>query len=119
MDNNLSSDNIITINNEIIKKFGGEASSNVNKGNLEFIITKISNIEDVYRGASVLFHELLKARPFADGNRGTTFEAVRVLLEMNNKKLKYNNVDDVIAFMNDIGDGKVGLGDIENWLKGK
>ena len=79
-----SIDEIIEIN----KKLG---YTGVNKGALDFILTKIKSRKpakdlkkNISYAASVLWYEIITQHPFLDGNKRTAAESMKHLIETNN-----------------------------------
>lgn len=112
----LDSENIISINKEILKRFGGD-EGDVDVGKIEFILTKVKNTLDIYDKGAVLISEILKKMPFSDGNRRTAFEAVRILFQINGKDIKIKDPQNLIELFKEIRDGSKGIMDLKKWLE--
>lgn len=77
---------------EINRKLGCEI---VNRGTLDFILTKIRSrrlTKDlklcIATGAAILWYEIITNHPFLDGNKRTATESMRLFLELNNFELE-------------------------------
>jgi len=84
-----SIEEIITINKELEKNFS------VNKGALDFIISKIKSKKpsndrkkDIAKCAAILWHDIITNHPFLDGNKRTATESMLMLIELNNYELR-------------------------------
>lgn len=67
----------------------------VNRGALDFILTKIKSRRltkdlkrDIATGAAILWYEIIRNHPFLDGNKRTATESMQLFLELNNLELE-------------------------------
>lgn len=112
----LTADDLGVINREILKKSGGEFGE-VNTGDLGFVASKVENTGGVFRKCAVLIIELIKSKPFSSGNLRTAWEAGRIFMQVNGRDFVIKENKDVLGLIRDIGEGRIGLKGVEEWIK--
>lgn len=111
----LTADDIAAINREILKK-SGEETGEINTGDLSFVSSKVENTEGIFRKCAVLMLELIKSRPFPSGNLRTAWEAGKVFMQANGRDFTVKETQEILELIRDIGDGKIGLEGLEEWV---
>lgn len=113
--NYITTEEIITIHDEIIKTSGGH-SGIVNLGNLDFIISQIEIPKDFFRKAATLLLGILTSHPFVDGNKRTGLESMKTFLYLNNKQF-VSDEEDIWIKLHEISEGKLKFEEVINWIK--
>jgi len=114
----LSVSEIIKINAEVVRKFGGIHGLR-DTGALQSAVGRLETgyYADAIEEAAALFESLSQNHPFLDGNKRTAITATGVFLLLNGYRLLF---DDLQAYTWLIGlyeAGKVSKASIEPWLR--
>lgn len=114
----LSAAEIIEINAEMVRKFGGIHGLR-DENALQSALGRLESgyYADAIEEAAALFESLSQNHPFLDGNKRTAVTATGVFLLLNGYRLQF---DDMEAYRWLIGlyeSGGVGKSAIEGWLR--
>ncbi len=116
MTNHLTIENLVELNRVLVNQFGDGPAGVKDQGTLEFIVDKASMSKDLQKEAATLLHEINSKHPFWGGNKRTAFEAAKIFLLSNDIKLK-TEYDNVVAFVNDMAQGKITYQKTLEWVK--
>ena len=110
----LTLEDIVEINKKV-----GEGGTLVRKGDLEFVLDKVSMSKDVMKAATNLLYDMIHAHAFLNGNKRTAFQAMRAFLVLNGKTLTHNesNEKTIERLLYDIAQSKISKSKVEKILK--
>lgn len=111
----ITTEEIVKIHDEIIKKTGGH-SGMISYGNLDFTVSQMKIPKSVERKATTLFYGILTSHPFIDGNKRTAIASIEIFLEKNNKKFipKDKELWDIV---HSVSTGKLKFEEVVVWIK--
>ena len=114
----LAVEDIILINAEVIRVFGG-AHAVRDIGGLESALGRLHTgyYADIIEEAAALFESLSQNHPFIDGNKRTAMTAMAVLLMMNDYRLTFSDVETYDWLIGLYESGKVSKTAMEAWLR--
>ena len=114
----LSVNEVIEINAETVRKFGGIHGLR-DAGALEAAVGRPQSgyYSDLLEEAAALFESLSQNHPFLDGNKRTSITAAAVFLMMNGCKLVFDDIEAYQWLMGLYESGNVTKNAIENWLR--
>lgn len=117
-------DNIMSIHNELLDRFGGLPGIRDDKS-LKYCIEKVNAkvfgeelYPDLYTKLSVFLVCLIKNHPFSDGNKRTAFHVVKDVLSKKGKPIPFG-YNQARPFLIKINNNEVSLEEISNWLMGE
>ncbi len=111
----LTTEEIISIHNEIIKSTSGH-SGIMSYGNLDFIVSQMEISKDIIRKAATLLFGVLTKHPFTDGNKRTALESMKTFLYLNGKEFVATE-DDVWDNLHKISEVKLKFEEVVSWIK--
>ena len=110
-----SSDDAIAIN----KRLGGSV---LNRGAVDFLITKIESKianKDYRRQIAtisvILWYEIVRGRPFVDGNKRTATETMKLFLKQNNFKLN-TPLSGLVYISLKIANNEIAYSELIEWI---
>lgn len=114
----LSLAEVIAINFEMVRKFGG-AHAVRDAALLESAVARPRSgyYADVFEEAAALFESLSQNHPFVDGNKRTAITATGVFLLLNGYKLQFNDLEAYEWLIDLYETGRVSKTVIEHWLR--
>jgi death-on-curing protein len=114
----LSLEEVIEINSEMIRRFGGIHGVR-DAGALEAAVARPMSgyYQDLFEEAAALFESLSQNHPFADGNKRTAIVATAVFLILNKYELAFNDVEAYDWLMALYRTGKLTKSSIEAWIR--
>lgn len=114
----LSFEQVVEINAEMVRQFGGVRGLS-NPGVLEAALARPQSgyYADVVEEAAALFESLLQNHPFLDGNKRTAITAAAVFLALNGFELFFNDTEAYDWLMRLFEDGRVTKANLESWLR--
>ncbi len=113
----LTTEEIVDIHNEIIKETGGHTGV-ISLGNLDFIVSQIEIPRSMERKAATLLYGILTSHPFADGNKRTAFESMKVFLRLNGRSFE-DDEEDLWNKLHEISSGTLKFEETVKWVSGK
>ncbi len=108
----LTLEEIIEINKEV-----GENGTMINKGNLEFIISKLKEAKSLDKVASTVFYEIINLHPFLDGNKRTAYVSMKTIIELNGKHIKQVPETEIEELIYQIAQNKYSINQTQEILK--
>lgn len=118
----LTSQQILAIHDQMIKRFGGSQGVR----DLGLLESAAGRPEATFEGndlyisvfdkAAALLQSLLKNHPFVDGNKRTALTSAGVFLKLNGKKL-INTHDEEVKFAVSVDNKHLSLEEISAWFK--
>lgn len=99
----------------MLKKYGGYPGFERGIQVLKYIIEDAKREKGIYRKAAVILRRLITDRIFKDGNHRTAQVISQAFLEINGKKMKVQNPEEIIRFIKNIR--HYDIDEIEEWLK--
>jgi len=109
-------ENFILKTHEImLERFGGHHGLERGLVVFDVILEEAKREKGIYRKAAIFLRRIVVDRIFKDGNHRTAFEVTKTFLEMNGKKIKISDTEEVIRFIKDIR--HYNIDEIENWLQ--
>jgi death-on-curing protein len=114
----LSADEVIEINAEVVRKFGGIHGLR-DVGALQSAIGRLESgyYADSIEEAAALFESLSENHPFLDGNKRTAITATGVLLRLNGYELLFDDLEAYLWLIALYESGSVNKLAIEPWLR--
>jgi death-on-curing protein len=114
----LSVAEVIEINAEVVRKFGGIHGLR-DSGALQSAIGRLETgyYADAIEEAAALFESLSQNHPFLEGNKRTAITATGVFLLMNGYRLMFDDLEAYHWLMGLYESGKVNKATIEPWLR--
>lgn len=112
----ITKEEVIELNREIVEEFGGSIGLQ-NESNLDFVLAKVRNARDVFRKAAELMQGINYGHPFLDGNKRTAFEAAKIFLLANGIRLKVNESEAEEYMVKIAQPKKLSIKDVEIWIK--
>lgn len=114
----LSVQEIIVINTEAVRRFGGTYGIR-DAGALEAAVGRPQTgyYKDIVEEAAALFESLSQNHPFIDGNKRTAITATAVFLMTNGYKLSFDESEMYTWLMHLYETGKVTKTAMEAWLR--
>ena len=114
----LSTAEVVEINAEMVRKFGGTHAIRDN-ALLESAIARPQSgyYEDIFEQAAALFESLSQNHPFVDGNKRTAITATGVFLLLNGYKLLFNDLEAYDWLIDLYETHRVSKTNIEPWLR--
>jgi death-on-curing protein len=113
----LDTDRIIEIHDDIIKEYGGTGGL-LTQGTLELLIYKVNRENDVFKKAALILHTIAGQHPFFDGNKRTAFVTAENVLGEAGYYVDAGD-DEIVEIMRKIAEYKHTVKTIENWIKEK
>ena len=124
----ITKSNVIAINEETIKKDGGNyvpPNNFLHESNLDYLVEIIDSEmfgEPLYPTiadkASIYFYNIICNHIFSDGNKRTGLAVALVFLVLNGYQLKEGIVGDVLFnFVTSVASGQITLDECRNWFK--
>jgi death on curing protein len=109
---------IVEINAEMVKQFGGIHGLR-DAGALHAAVARPQNgyYMDSIEEAAALFESLAQNHPFLDGNKRTAITATGVFLLLNNMKLGFHDLEAYQWLIGLYETGRVNKVAIESWLR--
>lgn len=99
----------------MLNRFGGYPGLRAGKRVFEQIISDVKSVKGIYRKAAILLRGLRTANIFEDANKRTAYVVTKAFLEMNDKKMKIKNSQEVYKFIKEIL--SYDIDEIEKWLR--
>lgn len=114
----LSFAEIVEINAEMIRLFGGTHAIR-DSGSLHAAVGRPQNgyYSDVIEEAAALFESLSQNHPFVDGNQRTAITAAAVFLILNGYRLVFQDLEAYHWLIGFYEAGQVNKANIEGWLR--
>jgi len=114
----LSVSEVIEINAEVVRKFGGIHGLR-DSGALHSALGRLESgyYADVVEEASALFESLSQNHPFLDGNKRTAITATGVFLLLNGYSLLFDDLEAYNWLIGLYNSGQVRKATIEPWLR--
>ena len=120
----LSAEEIVRIHFKVIKVYSGKGGVR-DIGLLQSAVARpragfgdYEAYPDIFIKAAVLLHSLTKNHPFIDGNKRTALTACGLFLKRNGYLLEVSS-EELLQFVLDIANSKLGEEKIASWLKDK
>lgn len=109
---------VIEINAEVVRKFGGTHAVR-DLGLLESAVARPQSgyYADILEEAAALFESLSQNHPFVDGNKRSAITVTGVFLLLNGYKLRFNDLETYNWLINLYETGRVSKANIEPWLR--
>lgn len=118
MSRHLSAEEVIEINAEVVRKFGGIHGLRDRAGLLSAVGRLQSGYyRDAIEEAAALFESLSQNHPFLDGNKRTAITATGVFLLMNGFDLQFDDLQAYEWLMHLYETGRVNKSTVELWLR--
>jgi len=108
-------ENVIKAHDVVMKEFGGYIGFERGIGVFKDIIAEVKSARGIYRKAAILLRRMIERRIFKDGNHRTAYVITKMFLEMNNRKMRIQNLEKIIKFIKDVWYYEID--EIERWLK--
>ncbi|HWC15548.1 MAG TPA: type II toxin-antitoxin system death-on-curing family toxin [Terriglobales bacterium] len=90
----LTLEDILTIHDELVQRFGGTAGvRDLNALNSALGRPQSGYYADVIEEAAALFESIAQNHPFVDGNKRTAITATAVFLRLNGCKLRFGDAE--------------------------
>lgn len=114
----LSAEEVIEINAEVVRKFGGIQGLR-DRGGLQSAVGRPQSgyYADAIEEAAALFESLSQNHPFLDGNKRTAITATGVFLLMNGFDLQFDDLQAYEWLMHLYEAGRVNKLAVEQWLR--
>lgn len=114
----LSVEEVIEINAEVVRKFGGIHGLR-DRGGLQSAVGRPQSgyYADAIEEAAALFESLSQNHPFLDGNKRTAITATGVFLLMNGFDLQFDDLQAYEWLMDLYEAGRVNKATVEHWLR--
>lgn len=114
----LSVAEVVEMNAELVRKFGGSHGVR-DAGLLESAVARPQSgyYADVFEEAAALFESLSQNHPFVDGNKRTAIAATGVFLLLNGYKLVFNDLEAYDWLIDLYKRGRISKTNIEPWLR--
>lgn len=114
----LSFDEVIEINAEVVRKFGGIHGLR-DMAALQSAMGRLQSgyYAEAIEEAAALFESLSQNHPFLDGNKRTAFTATGVFLLMNGFDLQFDDLQAYEWLMELYEAGRVNKSTLEQWLR--
>ena len=114
----LSLSEVIEINAEVVRRFGGIHGLR-DSGALQSALGRLESgyYADVVEEASALFESLSQNHPFLDGNKRTAITATGVFFLMNGFRLLFDDLEAYNWLIGLYESGRVSKTTIEPWLR--
>lgn len=106
---------VLRVHGIMLKKYGGYPGFERGIQVLKYIIEDAKREKGIYRKAAVILRRLITDRIFKDGNHRTAQVISQAFLEINGKKMKVQNPEEIIRFIKNIR--HYDIDEIEEWLK--
>jgi len=115
----LSVSEVIEINAEVVRKFGGIHGLR-DTGALQSALGRLESgyYADAIEEASALFESLSQNHTFLDGNKRTAITATGVFLLLNGYRLLFDDLEAYHWLIELYESGRVSKSSIEAWLRG-
>lgn len=119
MNRYLSVSEVVEINAEVVRRFGGIHSLR-DTGALQSAVGRLETgyYADAIEEASALFESLSQNHPFLDGNKRTAITATGVFLLLNGYRLLLDDLEAYNWLIELYDSGRVNKSTIEPWLRG-
>lgn len=116
----LTLENVIFIQKELIKEFGGSHGI-LNKKSLEAAVMRPQTgyYKSIYDEAAALMESLAMNHPFIDGNKRISFFATDIFLRMNGYYISCESEEANYFFIKNLEDSTFRFEIIRSWLKEK
>lgn len=114
----LSAEEVIEINAEMVRRFGGVQGIR-DAGALKAAIARpqIGYYADLLEEAAALFESLLQNHPFLDGNKRTAVTAVALFLMLNGQQLFFDDSETYKWLIGLFESGQLTKAKLEAWLR--
>lgn len=114
----LSTAEVVEINSEMVRQFGGTHAIR-DRAVLESAVARPQSgyYEDIFEEAAALFESLSQNHPFVDGNKRTAITATGVFLLLNGYKLLFNDLEAYDWLIDLYETHRVSKTNIEPWLR--
>jgi death-on-curing protein len=111
----LSVDDIIVMHTEIIEKYGG-AKGILNKGEIEHIVSRISDDDDIFKNGTIILRGIVCGHPFVDGNKRAGVQALMTYMDGNGYQITASDqkFEQYVLHLAIYGGT---LAEIKDWLK--
>lgn len=118
MNRYLSVSEVIEINAEVVRKFGGIHGVR-DSGALQSAVGRLESgfYADAIEEAAALFESLSQDHPFLDGNKRTAITATAVFLLINGSRLLFDDLEAYNWLIGLYESGRVNKSTIELWLR--
>lgn len=109
---------VVEINAEMVRKFGGTHAVR-DAGLLQSAVARSQSgyYSDLFEEGAALFESLSQDHPFVDGNKRTAITATGVFLLLNGYKLLFNDLEAFNWLIHLYETGRVSKTIIEPWLR--
>lgn len=114
----LSVEQVVEINAEMVKQFGGVHSVR-DRGALESAVARpsVGYYVDVLEEAAALLESLLQNHPFLDGNKRTAVTATAVFLVLNGYQLSMDDIETYNWLIELLEKQQLTKANLESWLR--
>jgi death-on-curing protein len=113
----LTVEKVLEIHEDAIQEFSG-ADGILDMATLEYLIYRVNRVKDAYRRAAIALYCIAAKHPFIDGNKRTGFLVAENILGLDELFIQAGE-EEVVAFMLGVAEYRLGLREIEKWLKEK
>ena len=114
----LSLEEVVEINAEVTRKFGGLHGIRDHGGLASAVARPQSGYySDVIEEAAALFESLSQNHPFIDGNKRTAITATAVFLILNDYEIHFDDMEAYEWLMELCRTGRVQKINVESWLR--